>query len=395
MLDVLKITPEWENELIETRRHLHKFPEAGGFEERTSEYLKAEMAKLGYEAHKIVEYCYYYVLDTGMPGKTLVMRADIDGLKMDESEVNTAGINKPTVSEIPGMCHSCGHDAHTAILLTAVKILTKHKDELKGGKIYFLFEAGEENGYSAYQNAEWLEELKPDGMWGLHVSTAHPSGVISLEAGAKTAGTKSFSVTVKGRGGHSSRPDQSINPILGAANAMVATQSIINVYTDPMSATTIAVTAMSGGTTHNIFPDEATFMGGFRYSDITNGKIVTEKLPEVVANAAANYGCTTEFKFGATEALPTVNDPAMSAIAEGALRKVHPEMEAQYGMIMGGESMGLYFTKVPGCFAWVGMADKEKGTDAPHHNALFDVDESMLKPALDVSLQFASGFLES
>lgn len=115
MLDVLKITPEWENELIETRRHLHTFPEAGGFEERTSEYLKVEMAKLGYEAHKIVDYCYYYVLDTGKPGKTLVMRADIDGLKMDESEVNTAGINKPTVSEIPGMCHSCGHDAHTAI----------------------------------------------------------------------------------------------------------------------------------------------------------------------------------------------------------------------------------------------------------------------------------------
>lgn len=83
----------------------------------------------------------------------------------------------------------------------------------------------------------------------------------------------------------------------------------------------------------------------------------------------------------------------MSAIAEEALRKVHPDMEGQYGMVMGGESMGLYFTKVPGCFAWIGMASKELGTDVRHHNFLFEVDESMLKPALDLSLQFAYDFL--
>ena len=154
-----------------------------------------------------MEYCYYYVLDTGRPGKTLVMRADIDGLKMPESDVNAAGILKSSVSEIPGYCHSCGHYPRTAILLTAVKILTKYKDELPGGKIYFLFEAGEENGYSAYQNADWIEELKPDGMWGLHVSSNHPTGQISLDARAKTAGTIGYFVTVKGRGGHSSRPD--------------------------------------------------------------------------------------------------------------------------------------------------------------------------------------------
>lgn len=394
MKTALDLTKGLEKEVIELRDYLHTFPEVGGKEFRTSKYLKDEMHKLGLETHNLNETCFYAILDTGKPGRTLVMRADMDGLPMDEDPKNILGIEKKTVSEIPGMCHACGHDAHTAILVTAIKVLVKNKDILKGGKIYFVFEAGEENGFSTKDILKWVQELKPDGMYGMHVSSAHETGTISVQAGPRTAGINAIYATIKGKGGHSSRPDQSINPTVAAANAIMSLQSITNLYTNPLHATTFAITGMSGGTAFNIIPDEIKFMGSFRFTDLETGDTLQKIIPEIVKNAAATYGCTADIDVVDTGAYPIVNAPEVSEIAEEALRKVHPEMERNYPVMLGSESMGVYFTAVPGCFVWVGTASEELGTTAAHHNGYFDIDESMLKPAVDLSVQFAIDFLD-
>lgn len=393
-MNALDLTTNYEQELISLRDYLHTFPEVGGKEFKTSKYIEDEMHKLGLETHHINETCFYAILDTHKPGKTLVMRADIDGLPMDEEPTNLIGKAKKTVSEIPGMCHACGHDAHTAILMTSVKVLVENAESLKGGKIYFLFEAGEENGFSTWDIQKWVKELKPDGMFGLHVSSAHETGTISVQAGPRTAGIRAVYVTVKGKGGHSSRPDQSINPTVAAANAIMALQSITNLYTDPLSSTTFATTAMSGGTAFNIIPDEIKFMGSYRFTNPEDSERLEKLIPNIVRNAVATYGCTADVEVKNTGAHPAVNDPVVSEIAEGALRKVHPEMERNYPVMLGSESMGVYLAEVPGCFVWIGTASEELGTTAAHHNGYFDIDESMLKPAMDLSVQFAIDFLE-
>lgn len=394
MKTALDYTEGFEEQLIELRNYLHTFPEVGGQEYRTSKFVEEEMHKLGLETHHLNETCFYAILDTGKPGRTLVMRADMDGLPMDEEPTTILGEKKKTVSENPGMCHACGHDAHTAILMTAIKVLVANVDALKGGKLYFIFEAGEENGFSTNDIDTWVKELKPDGMFGLHVSSAHPTGTISVQAGPRTAGIKAIYATIKGKGGHSSRPDQSINPTVAAANAIMSLQSITNLYTNPLNATTFAITGMSGGTAFNIIPDEIKFMGSFRFTDLETGEVLAEKIHEIIKNAAATYYCTAETEVKNTGALPAVNDPEVSAIAEGALRKVHPEMEANYPVMLGSESMGVYLASVPGCFVWVGTASEELGTTAAHHNGYFEIDESMLKPAMDLSVQFAIDFLD-
>ncbi len=394
MNNALDLTKGFEEEVIELRDYLHTFPEVGGEEFRTSKFVEEEMKKLGLPTYHLNKTCFYAVLDTGKAGRNLVMRADIDGLPMDEEPLNILGRAKKTVSEIPGMCHACGHDAHTAILMTAIKILVANKDVLKGGKIYFIFEAGEENGFSSQDILNWLKELQPDGMYGMHVSSAHETKTISVQAGPRTAGIKAIYATVIGKGGHSSRPDQSINPTVAAANAIMALQSMTNLYSDPLYATTFATTGMSGGTAFNIIPDEIKFMGSYRFTDLETGSKFEELIPQIVENAVATYGCTVDIEVKDTGAYPIVNDPKVSAIAEEALRKVHPEMERDYPVSLGSESMGVYLAEIPGCFVWVGTASEELGTTAAHHNGYFDIDESMLKPAVDLSVQFAIDFLE-
>lgn len=395
MNELMNLTHEVEAELLKLKNYLHTIPEIGGEEYLTSKFVENEMEKLNLPIHYITETCFYAVLDTGKPGKSLVMRADMDGLPMDEEPVNKAGIKKEVISGIPRMCHACGHDAHMAILIAGAKVLTKYKENLKGGKIYFLFEAGEENAFSTKDIVKWLVSFKPDGMFALHMSSVHETGKISVNAGPRTSGISSFDFTVKGRGGHSSRPDESINPIIAASNAVITLQSAIMLHTNPLSPSTLAVTGISSGSSHNIIPDYATFYGSYRFTDLETGEIINNKIEEIVENAVRNYGCTVEINPNLDTYMPTINDEFVSEIASNALRKVHPEMEAEFPVMLGSESMGWYFKEVPGCFAWIGVGSSELGTDAAHHNGFFDLDNSMLKPALDLSVQFAVDFLES
>ncbi len=392
--DIIALCKSYEQELIDTKNYLHTIPEMGGMVYKTSAYAKEEMKKLGLPLTDITDVCFYATLDTGKEGPTLVMRGDMDALPMEESPLNNAGIKKQFVSGHEGFCHACGHDGHTANLIYAAKVLTSQKDKLKGGKIQFLFEAGEENGADTQEILQWVKDTKPDCLWAIHFYPNAPTGKISVQSGSRAAGIGVYKFKAVGRGGHSSRPDQSLNPLPAAAEALLAIQTLVPLKANPNEMVTFAVTGLNGGKVLNIIPDEVEVYGSYRYYQPETGKMLDEAWQKTAKAAIESAFCKYEripLNLGLP---PVVNNAEMSELARGSLLKINPDLDCDIPASAASEPMGLYMNETKGCFAWVGIGSAELGTDAVLHNAKFDVDMSMMLPTLQVSVQFAVDYLE-
>jgi amidohydrolase len=388
MLDAKTISAaadELMPELIAMRRKFHCHPEIGGAEKETSAFCRGEAEKLGLSIEMITDCAFTATLDTGKSGKTIYMRADMDALPVKEDPLNGGGNPKPCVSEIQGVAHACGHDAHTAILVGAMKALTAHKDELSG-KVVFLFESGEENFGSGREIEEYLKKKGGDLIWGLHVSPDLPVGVMNCGAGVRTSGAGKINITFHGRGGHSSRPDRSINPHVAAAYAIGAFQTVVPLGVDPNHFATLAICSWNGGTMPNVIPDDAVVTGGFRVYDAADGDKIALKVKSIANDIAKAHSCTAEV---AAELLivPIKNDAELSKTAVEAMEKqgvVHIEIPP----IGPSETFGYYSEVLPAAFAFVGCGNKEAGITAGNHMERFDIDERALLLGCKVSMQF-------
>lgn len=378
--------------LIEERRRFHAWPERSGEEKVTAEYVRAEMAKLGLEPRWAGEtLSALYLLDTGRPGKTLVLRADIDGLPLPEEEENLAG-KKVCVSQRPGFCHGCGHDAHTAMLLSAARILCGAKEELQG-KIWFLFESGEETFCTGVPTMEELRKIGPDAIWGVHVTAFMPTGTVCVQSGPRMSGHGPFHIRIHGHGGHGSRPDQAVNPVVTAAEITCKLQSLLPLRISPFDAAVMTVSAVQGGEAWNVIPDTCDILGGIRYFTPEVYGLMTEQLHRTVEGICLANGCTAEFLKEPILRPAVDNDPALSALAAQSLDKILPGARVEREPWMASESFGYYQTVVPGVFAFVGMQDDGWGSGALHHNGKFDVDERCLPLGTMATVQFAVDFL--
>ncbi len=379
-------------QMVQDRRHFHAWPETGGEEVKTCAYIREEMAKLGMEPVQVEDtWSTFYLLDTGRPGKTLVLRADIDGLPMAESEENLVG-EKVCVSGREGFCHACGHDAHTAMLLAAARILTAQKEALRG-KIWFLFESGEENGASSRQVSRTLQSLQADAIWGLHVMASMDTGTICVQAGPRMAGSGPFCIRIYGHGGHGSRPDQAVNPVVTAAEIVCKLQSVVSLKLSPYEAGVMNVASVRGGETWNIIPASCEIQGGMRYFEDAVFEKMQAQMEQIVEGICLANGCTAEFvKLPAL--MPAVsNDPKLAALAERAVDKVLPGARVEQEAWMASETFGRYQQIVPGVFAFLGMRNAAVGSGALHHNGKFDVDEACMPLGAAATVQFACDFL--
>ncbi|HWQ51135.1 MAG TPA: M20 family metallopeptidase [Terriglobales bacterium] len=372
-------------ELIAMRRKFHLRPELGGAEKETSAFCKAEAEKLGLSVEMLTDCAFAATLDTGRPGRTIYMRADMDALPMKEDPLNGGGIPKPCVSQTPGVAHTCGHDAHTAILVGVMKCLAAHKDKLMG-KVVFLFESGEENFGSGREIEAYLKKKGGDLIWGLHVAPDLPVGVMNCGAGVRTSGAGKIEVTFHGRGGHSSRPDRSVNPHVAASAAILALQTVVPLGVDPNHFATLAVCSWNGGTMPNVIPDDAVVTGGFRVYDAADGEKIAQKVKAIANDIAAAHGCTAEV---AAELLivPIKNDAELAKMAVAAMGKqriAHVDIPP----IGPSETFGYYSEVLPAAFALVGCGNKEAGVTAGNHMERFDIDEAALMLGCRVSLQF-------
>ena len=393
---IREIVKELEPQLIEERRRFHIHAERSCEEYETAAYIVCEMEKLGLSPVWVREpVSAYFVLDTEKPGKFVAFRADIDALPVQEDACNLKQ-KKAVVSQNSGLCHACGHDGHTAMLLSIARAIVRCKDDLCG-KFIFFFDSGEEKG-AAYDTStpfvKILKELRPDVIWGMHLCSFMDCGKISVQAGARMAASGRFEIEIKGRGGHGSTPHLAVNPLYPAAQIATKIKELAPQIPKEEVAT-IAVTSIQGGTSWNVIPETATVKGTYRCCGENVYRFLSENVLSIVEDACKEGGCTYSYQHtpGSDEFKPVVNDKNIAAIAERSLDKILPGVRAWEPVWMASESFGKYQKVVPGMFAFVGIRNEELGSGAAHHNGKFDMDERALSLGVAMTLQFVSDFV--
>ena len=422
------LAAQHEDYCIETRRKVHAYAETGGNEHQTSALIENELGKLGIKTERIPDARdgpgtgIIGTLDTGRPGKTLALRADIDALPVEEHPENLRR-ERHCVSANPGACHACGHDAHTAMLLGAAKVLaelhamTKIPElrtttesqaipalqtttepqaahELRGeltGKILFCFEKGEEVGLGVKGMVEAMQAKQADAVLALHVLSTLESGKINISPGPRMAGGRRIIMRVNGRGGHGSRPDHARNPTYAAAAIVANLPGALQQCVNPDSPVTVGITSIQAGVVENAFPDYADIKGTMRFFDMDEGTKASGVVRAVAENTAGMLGCTVDFDPAMDwQGAPVINDRATAERAAGAIAALgQAGALAECPPWYASESFSMYLDKIPGAIMFLGIKNDEFGSGAPHHNERFDIDES----ALQLGVAALAGFI--
>ena len=369
------------------RRALHACPEPALQEKETARMVGGELTRLGIPwqplppGHGLVG-----VIRGGKPGKTVMLRADMDALKVAEK----TGL--PFASKNDGFMHACGHDAHMAMLLGAANALQAASAQL-GGTVLCVFQGAEEIGQGHEEVLEYLRGIGGvDAALGLHIWSLIPEGEILLPDGPVFAGVRTFRVSVKGRGGHSGRPDLAADPIRAACELVLKFASIpVNQY-DALDHAVVSVGLMEAGTAGNVFPSEAKLHGSLRWFKPGGEQKVMEAMERIARGVGEIYGveCAVEFLAFIP---PVVNDPALSGMGRALVPSIPGlAVSASAEPIIAGDNMGAYLREYPGFYGILGGGKKE-GAAYPHHHEEFDIDEGALVKGAALLAQFAADFL--
>lgn len=377
---------------IDMRRYFHTYPELSGKEINTFKVITEELRKMNIMFETVGEYGALGILESGKVDKTLVLRADMDALPIIESEYNIHS-KRTIISKNLGVSHMCGHDCHMAIMLTIAKILSNNKD-MFNGRILFCFESGEENGSGVDKMIESISRFKIDGVWALHVYADLPTGMMSVNSGIRMSGSSKFDVTIKGKGGHGSRPDQTIDPINCTAQILCNLLSITSRIVDPRETVVLTIGKLHAGNGANIIPEDSNFAGTIRYYNLDEEKKVRDAFYRIVNNIAEAYGCSTNIKYDGPKP-PVVNDKKLSKIGEKAIEKaIGKKFLIETKPWMASDTIGRYTYRYPGVYAFLGIQNQNFGSGAPHHNSNFDVDEESLGNGIAATIQFVIDFFK-
>ena len=360
------------------RRDFHSHPELGFHEVRTAGIVAKELNALGLELHTgVAETGVVAVLEGSKPGPVLLVRADMDALPITEET------GAPYASQNPGVMHACGHDGHTAILLTVAKMLHAHRSEL-AGTVKFVFQPAEEGmgGAEKMIEAGILENPKVDLTLALHLWNEQPLGWIGAANGPAMAGAEIFKVKICGKGGHGAAPHLSVDPVLAAAQIVSALQGIVARNVAPLKTAVVSVCTIHGGEAFNVIPQQVELTGTIRTFEPAVRARVLERFEQTVKSVAEGMGCQAEIHLERLTPA-TINQRETAESVRAAAHRLFPEAEvdpADY-VTMGSEDFAFILEKVPGCFFFVGSANPEKGLDAGHHHPKFDFDEAALPRA--------------
>ena len=357
------------------RRDFHAHPELGFHEVRTAGIVAKELTSLGLEVHTGVGGTgVVALLDGAKPGPVVLVRADMDALPIREET------GAPYASQNPGVMHACGHDGHTAVLLTVAKMLNAHRNQLSG-TVKFMFQPAEEGMGGAEKMIEdgVLENPKVNVALALHVWNEKPVGWVGIAGGPVMAGAEIFKIKVRGKGGHGAVPHLAVDPILAAAQVVSALQGIVARNIAPLQTAVVSVCTIHGGETFNVIPPTVEMTGTIRTFEPAVRTRVLERFEKTVHSIAEGMGCQAEIDLHILTPA-TINQPETAARVQAVARRLFPEADvdtANY-ITMGSEDFAFVLEKVPGCFFFIGSANPEKGLDAGHHHPRFDIDEAAL-----------------
>ena len=382
-----------EAKTIAMRRDLHKIPELGFHLPKTRDYVTQQFDEIGIP-YQLSEKDSNIIatLKGKQPGKILALRADMDALPITEDT------KLPFCSEHKGCMHACGHDAHTAMLLGAIRVLYPHREELSG-EIRFLFQTAEEQAKGAAILLEKGALEGVDAIFGMHIGSILgkdiPSGTMVCVPGPVMASYDRFILEVQGVGCHASTPEKGIDPINIAAHIVLALQAIPSREIAGTEPAILTIGLIHGGELYNAIPSGVRIEGTTRAFQEDVRQRLAKRIQEVSENTAKAFGGSVSLTmdFGAP---PVTNDSDLTALAQGCLREVFQDKLLAHidkpSMI--GEDFALYQQSVPGCFLFLSSSNPEKGTDYPHHHAKFTVDEDVLWKGSAAFVALAEGFLK-
>ena len=372
------------------RRDFHKHPELGFHEIRTSGIVAKELISMGLDVHIGLGGTGVVALLKGAkPGPVVLVRADMDALPIHEDT------GAPYASENEGVMHACGHDAHTAILLSVAKILSLHSSDLSG-KVKFMFQPAEEGMGGAEKMIEdgVFDNPKVDVALALHVWNEKPVGWIGVGDGPVMAGAEIFKIKIIGKGGHGAVPNLAVDPILSSAQIVSALQGIVSRNISPLETAVVSVCTIHGGDTFNVIPPEVEMTGTIRTFEPDVRTRVLERFKKIVYSIAEGMGCKAEISLEILTPA-TINNKKIAERVQATTRRIFPEADLDVANFttMGSEDFAFILEKVPGCFFFIGSANPKKGLGAGHHHPKFDIDEAVLSQGTALMTASISDFL--
>ena len=387
MIDFIKEALDIKEELISIRRCIHQNPELGFEEYRTSKIIKDFLTKENIPFYSVANtgVC-AEIVGEGRGKKVIALRADMDALPIEEDPEYTYR------SKIKGKMHACGHDAHTAILLGAAKILNRNKKEFTG-IVKLLFEPGEETtgGAPIMINEGVLKEPYVERIVGLHVSEDLDCGKIGVKLDMVNAASNPFTIRIKGRGGHGAHPDKTVDPIVAASSVVMSIQTIASREVPPVNPVVITVGSIKGGTAPNVIPDEVTLSGIIRTITNEDRVYVVKRLEEIVSGVCE--ALRAEGRVVVEEGYPCLyNDEEMVKRVKKIGKKIIGERNVldQKNPSMGVESFAYFAQERPSVFYYLGTRNKSKGAYKPAHSSGFKIDEEAIP--IGVAMQCAIAF---
>jgi amidohydrolase len=384
-------TEEERDLLIATRRDLHRHPEIGFEEHRTSGIVAERLRAAGYDVRTGVAHTGVVGrLEGGAgPGPTLLLRADMDALPIQEETTHEFA------STSAGRMHACGHDAHVAIGLAVAERLARRRDELRG-EIRYVFQPAEEGLGGALRMVEEGVLEGVDAALGLHVWASLPNGEIGLVEGPMMAGAETFRIDVTGRGGHGAMPHETVDSIYIAAQIVTALQSIVSRNVSPLDTAVVTVGRFDAGTAHNVIAERAALEGTIRAFRAETADQVRGRIREIAAGVAQALGGTASVDFPGPRFHPTANDPTLARLVEGvAAEVVTPERVHTDERVrtMAAEDFSEFSIRVPGCYFFLGVYDEAAGAVHPHHSPHFNLGEDALPIGVEILERAAIAYL--
>jgi amidohydrolase len=393
--------------VIEWRRDFHQHPELSNRETRTADVVAKRLRSFGLEVKTAIALTGVTALLRGaQPGPRIALRADMDALPVVESGELPFKSRVTTTyrGETVGVMHACGHDAHIAILLGVAEILSGLRSQLRG-EVLFVFQPaeegapdGEKGGASRMLAEGVFEGAKPEAVFGLHVVSSLPTGVIGYRSGPMMAASDRFTIDVVGRQTHGSKPWAGVDPIVASAQIITGLQNIVSRQIDiTQIPTVISVGAIKGGIRSNIIPDSVEMIGTVRTFDPVLRKDVLARMERTAKSIASASGATATLTV-AEDGNPTlVNDPALTERMLPSLERVVGEKNVrEISLQTTAEDFSFYGRRAPALFFWVGVTPKgrDPATAAFNHSPLFYVDEPGMAVGMRALLAVAVDYLQ-
>jgi len=374
--------------MVQWRRHLHQHPELSHNEKNTAAYVADYLHQLGLEVksgiggHGIIG-----LLKGGKQGKTVALRADMDALPIQDEK------SCSYTSQVPGVMHACGHDAHTATLMGIAKICSEMSAEINGN-IQFIFQPAEEvcpGGAVALIAEGALQGV--DVIYGVHLWSPFPVGTVYCRSGPIMASLDEFSMEVLGKGGHGGMPQDTIDSILVCAHLIINLQSIVSRNINPITPAVVSIGTMNAGTSYNVIAGKSTITGTVRTYDTEIRDLIMARMKQIAHSTCAAFDaeCNFNYKIG--------NPPVVNHDLE--VNRFHKVGKIIFGdtmtrtspLIMAGEDFSYYLQQIPGCFMFVDAGNINQGIMAPHHHPQFDIDENAMKNAAHLLIGMAFDYL--